>query len=192
MQENKIETFCPTNQEDWRKWLTDNHNSKQSVWLICYKMNTGKPSISWSNAVNEALCFGWIDSTRKTIDNEKFMQFFGKRKPSSGWSKINKAKIEQLIAEGRMMEAGYESIKIAKRNGSWTILDDVEELKIPEDLEAAFKTKEGSADFFLSQSKSVQKAMLQWVTLAKRSETRQNRIAEIVTLAAQKLKPKQF
>jgi uncharacterized protein YdeI (YjbR/CyaY-like superfamily) len=192
MQKEEIEMFCPTNQEDWRKWLTDNHNSKQSVWLVCYKMSAGKPSISWSNAVNEALCFGWIDSIRKTIDNEKFMQFFGKRKPSSGWSKINKEKVEQLIAEGRMMEAGYESIKTAKQNGSWTILDDVEELKIPEDLEVALKTKAGSADFFFSLSKSVRKAMLQWVTLAKRPETRQNRIAEIVTLAAQKLKPKQF
>ena len=192
MQKEEIEMFYPTNQEEWRTWLKKNHNVKQSIWLVCYKVSAKRSTIPWTNAVDEALCFGWIDSVRKTIDDEKFMQFFGKRKPSSGWSKINKAKVEKLITEGRMMEAGYESIKTAKQNGSWVLLDDVEELKIPEDLNVAFKTKEGSLDFFLSLSKSVRKSMLQWITLAKRPETRQNRIAEIVTLAAQKLKPKQF
>lgn len=150
------------------------------------------PTLSWSEAVDEALCFGWIDSTRKTIDEEKFIQFFSKRKPNSVWSKINKEKVQRLIDERLMTPAGYESIERAKQNGSWAILDDVEELIIPNDLEKEFKTKLGSKDFFLSLSKSVRKSILQWLTLAKQQETRQKRMSEIAELASQKLKPKQF
>ncbi len=192
MQKKEIETFYPTSGQEWRLWLKENHSSKQSVWLIYYKKKSTIPSLSWSEAVDEALCFGWIDSTVKSLGDDKFMQFFCIRKPNSVWSKINKGKVQRLIDEGLMTKAGYESIAIAKQNGSWTILDDVEELKIPKDLEKEFKTKKGSKDFFLSLSKSVRKAILQWLVLAKRPETRQKRIYEIAELAAQKLKPKQF
>ncbi|KUJ62979.1 hypothetical protein AR687_06185 [Flavobacteriaceae bacterium CRH] len=192
MEQNEIETFCPTCQTDWREWLQENHNSKQSVWLVCYKKQANIPTITWSDAVDEALCFGWIDSIRKSIDNDKFIQFFGKRKPNSAWSKINKAKVKRLTDNGLMMPAGFESIKKAKENGSWIILDEVEELLIPEDLKKAFEAKPGSEAYFLSLSKSVRKSILQWIVFAKRPETRQNRINEIVELAAQKLKPKQF
>lgn len=193
MQEKEeIETFYPSTQTDWREWLQENHLSKQSVWLIYYKKKSKIPSISWSEAVDEALCFGWIDSTARPIDDEKYMQFFTKRKATSVWSKINKDKVEKLISAGKMNQAGLESIEKAKKNGSWTILDEVEELIIPEDLEAAFQANEGSKDFFMSLSKSVRKAILQWLVLAKQQTTRQKRINEIAELAAQKLKPKQF
>lgn len=191
-QKEEIETFYPTNQTDWREWLQENHLSKQSVWLIYYKKKSKMPSISWSQAVDEALCFGWIDSTARPIDDEKYMQFFTKRKATSVWSKINKVKVAKLIEEGKMSHAGFESIEKAKKNGSWTILDEVEELLIPEDLDAAFEANDGSKDFFLSLSKSVRKAILQWLVLAKQPTTRQKRINEITELAAQKLKPKQF
>jgi uncharacterized protein YdeI (YjbR/CyaY-like superfamily) len=192
MQQKSIETFYPKNLQAWRQWLKKNHKSKQSIWLICYKKESGIPTISWSEAVDEALCFGWIDSTRKSIDSEKFMQFFGKRKVSSTWSKINKEKITKLIAEGRMTKAGLESIEAAKQNGSWEILDSVEDLTIPKDLAKAFKTKACSKEFFMSLSKSVRKSMLQWIILAKRPETREKRINELAELASQKQKPKQF
>lgn len=193
MQEKEeIATFYPSTQADWRQWLQENHLSKQSVWLIYYKKKSKIPSLSWSEAVDEALCFGWIDSTARPIDDEKYMQFFTKRKPNSVWSKINKDKVEKLIATGKMNQAGLESIEKAKQNGSWTILDSVEELTLPEDLEAAFQANEGSKDFFMSLSKSVRKAILQWLVLAKQEITRQKRINEIAELAAQKLKPKQF
>lgn len=192
MVKKEIETFCPTSQKEWRRWLKLNHRSKQSVWLVQYKKKSDKPSISWSEAVDEAICFGWIDSIRKSIDEEKFIQFFGKRKPTSVWSKINKEKVQRLIDEGLMMKAGHQSIDIAKQNGSWTILDEVEELKIPKDLAAAFRSNEGSKDYFQSLSRSVKKMMLQWLVLAKRPETRQKRITEIAVLAAQKKKPIQF
>ncbi|MEA5425907.1 YdeI/OmpD-associated family protein [Arcicella lustrica] len=192
MQTTAIETFSPTSRENWREWLAENHRSKQSIWLVYYKIQANIPTVSYNDAVDEALCFGWIDSTKKSLGNDTFMQFFSKRKPNSVWSKINKGKIQRLIDEGLMTEAGFESIEKAKQNGSWSILDEVEELIIPEDLENEFNTKSGSKDFFLSLSKSVRKAILQWLVLAKQAETRQRRITEIAELASQKLKPKQF
>jgi uncharacterized protein YdeI (YjbR/CyaY-like superfamily) len=192
MQSNEIEIFYPANQKDWRQWLKQNHSSKQSVWLVFYKMKSGIPTISWSDAVDEALCFGWIDSVRKSINDEKFIQFFSKRKANSTWSKVNKEKIQKLISEKKMMKAGVQSIELAKQNGSWTILDDVEELIIPEDLEKAFMANPGSKTFFLSLSKSVKKMILAWVVLAKQPETRKKRIVEIAERAGLKLKPKQF
>ena len=157
-----------------------------------YKQSSGKPVINWSNAVVEALCFGWIDSTRKTIDNESFMQFFSRRKPTGTWSKINKDKVELLIATNRMTAAGLQSIEIAKQNGSWTILDVVETLTIPKDLAAAFRNNKGSNEYFRSLSRSVKKMMLQWLVMAKQPATRQKRIIELATLAAKKTRPKQF
>lgn len=188
----KHETFCPISQREWRNWLEKNHEKKQSIWLICYKKSSDKPTLHWSDAVDEALCFGWIDSTKRSVDEESYMQYYGKRKPNSMWSKINKQKVEKLIADGRMTKAGLASIEVAKQNGSWTILDQVEELIIPDDLEAAFSKHAGSKGFFLSQSKSVKKMMLSWIVLAKRDETRQKRITEIAECASKGTKPKHF
>ncbi len=192
MQKIKIETFCPTSQQEWRQWLEKNHESKQAVWLVCYKKKANTPTVMWSDAVDEAICFGWIDSKRISIDDDKFMQFFSQRKPNGTWSKVNKAKIKELIDKGLMTKAGFESIEKAKQNGSWTILDEVEELIIPNDLEEEFKNKKGSKEFFSGLSKSVRKDILQWIVLAKQSETRQKRISEIAEMASQRLKPKQF
>ena len=192
MTNEDLDSFYPASKQEWRQWLEENHRLKQSVWLVYYKKKSGMPSISWSEAVDQALCFGWIDSTAKPIDEHTYKQFFTKRKPKSVWSKVNKQKIERLIEQGLMVQAGHECIEIAKLNGSWTILDDVEELTIPEDLEKEFNTQPNLKDFFLSLSKSVRKSILHRLKMAKRLETRQKRIAEIAELAAQKLKPKQF
>ncbi|MES2848676.1 MAG: YdeI/OmpD-associated family protein [Bacteroidota bacterium] len=192
MQKKQTVTFCPASSKQWKQWLKDNHQTTQSVWLILYKQSSGKPVISWSDAVDEALCFGWIDSTRRPVDDEKFVQFFCKRKPAGTWSKINKEKVEKLIAAKRMTKAGLQSIETAKQNGSWTILDAVEALTIPKDLEKAFKTNKGSKKYFMGLSKSVKKMMLQWLVLAKQPATRQKRMTEIVTLAAKQTRPQQF
>lgn len=186
------ETIYVETRKEWRQWLEENHRSKQSVWLICNTRKSGSPAIHWSELVDEALCFGWIDSTRKSIDETRFKQLFSKRKPQGTWSRINKEKIQRLIAGGLMTQAGLDVIDAAKQNGSWTILDEVEELIIPSDLENAFKEHTGSKDYFLGLSKSVRKMMLQWIVLAKRPETRQKRINEIALLAGQNKKPKQF
>jgi uncharacterized protein YdeI (YjbR/CyaY-like superfamily) len=190
MQEKEIETFAPESVADWRKWLQENHLSKQSVWLVCYNKSSGKKSITWAESVETALCFGWIDSKKIKIDADTSHQFFSKRKASGTWSKINKDKVAQLIENGLMTAAGYESIAVAKENGSWTILDEVEQLLIPEDLKEEFKNQPAAGAFFESLSKSSKKAILQWLVLAKRPETRQKRVNEVVELAAQRLKPK--
>lgn len=190
MQKKEVEVFYPISLTAWRKWLVKNHLSKQAVWLVFFSKASNKESISWSNAVDVALCFGWIDSKKIKIDEERSHQFFSRRKANSTWSKINKEKVLRLISGGLMTEAGFKSIELAKQNGSWKILDEVEELIIPKDLEKEFKTKKGSKNFFLSLSKSVRKAILQWLVLARRPETRQKRISEIVELADQQQKPR--
>ena len=192
MPTKEIETYCPKNQTEWRKWLEINHQKKQSVWLVYFKSSTKIASVSWSEAVDQALCFGWIDSTKKTIDNERYMQYFSKRKPNSIWSKINKNKVEYLISENLMQEAGYKTIEIAKENGSWFILDEVEELIIPKDLKKEFDKRLGFLELYENLSKSEKKNLLGWVILAKRPETRQKRIIEIAENASRNAKPKQF
>ena len=134
MQKKDIETFCPKSRRDWRKWLEKNSQTKHSVWLVYFKSSTKVASVSWSEAVDEALCFGWIDSTKKTIDKERYMQYFSRRKPNSIWSKINKDKVDYLTSENLMQEAGYKTIEIAKKNGSWSIVDEVEALVILEPM----------------------------------------------------------
>lgn len=190
MQKNEVEIFYPTSQTMWRKWLQDNHISKQAVWLVFYNKKSKIKSITWSEAVDEALCFGWIDSKKISIDKETSHQFFSKRKPKSTWSKINKEKIERLIEQGLMTEQGFASIETAKQNGSWTILDEVEELIIPADLEEVFIEKPNAKEYFLSLSKSVRKIILSWLVFAKTMETRQKRITEIIESAEQNQKPK--
>lgn len=192
MENNEIDIFYAASVAAWRKWLVKNHLSKQAVWLVFYNKKSGIKSISWSEAVDVALCFGWIDSKKIKIDENSSHQFFSKRKAKSTWSKINKNKVEKLIEQGLMTEAGYLSIEVARQNGSWTLLDEVEELIIPADMEAEFARKPNSKDFFLSLSKSVRKSMLQWIVLAKTEGTRQKRITEIVEQAEKRLKPKHF
>lgn len=192
MNEKQMETFCPASQQEWRLWLQNNHKATQSVWLIYYKKGSGRRTLTWSEAVDEAICFGWIDSTARPIDENTFMQFFCRRKLGSVWSKINKEKVKRLIENESMTEAGFKSIETAKQNGSWVILDEVEELKIPRDLSRQFTMHPGSKKYFMSLSRSVKKSILQWLVLAKLPATREKRISEIALLAAQQLKPKLF
>lgn len=192
MPKQDIGSFYPKNPKAWRNWLQKNHITKQSVWLIYYKKGSGKPSLSWSEAVDEALCFGWIDSVAKTLDEERYIQFFSKRKPRSVWSKINKEKVQRLTYAGLMTAAGQASIDTARLNGSWNTLDEVETGEIPKGLLQVFKLHQGAKPYFTGLSRSAQKAILQWLHMAKQPVTRQKRMEEIATLAAQKLKPKQF
>jgi uncharacterized protein YdeI (YjbR/CyaY-like superfamily) len=188
----EAEVICPKNKNEWREWLELNHKKKDAVWVIFYKKHAPNFNLSWSESVDESLCFGWIDSTKKKIDNERFKQYFSKRKPKSNWSKVNKDKIKNLIDQGLMEEAGYKSIEVAKENGSWTILDSVENLEIPKDLMLQFLNHKGALEYFESLSKSNKKSLLYWVVSAKKKETRQKRILEIVENASVQMKPKQF
>ncbi|WP_104381438.1 YdeI family protein [Sphingobacterium sp. HMA12] len=191
-QVKEVQSISIHTHAEWRQWLVDNHLVEKSVWIICNTKNSGRPAVAWSELVDEALCFGWIDSTRKTIHKGSFKQLFSRRKPRGTWSRVNKEKIEILIASGKMTEAGLEVIRMAQENGSWSVLDSVEELFIPEDLDRALNSYSGAEAFFAGLSKSAKKMLLQWIALAKRPETRNRRIVEIAEQGACQMKPKQF
>lgn len=192
MRTEEIESYCPSDQQEWRNWLQQNHIEQQSVWLILYKTNSAKFNLSWSDAVDEALCFGWIDSTRRPIDEEKFIQFFSQRKPKSNWSRINKEKIDRLMAEGKITKAGINSIQVAKENGSWTFLDDIEDLVIPSDLVTELSAHSGANEFYQNLSNSIKKQILYWLASAKKEETRSKRLQIIISETNQRKVPNGF
>jgi uncharacterized protein YdeI (YjbR/CyaY-like superfamily) len=185
--ENKLVLYFK-NHIEWREWLHENHTKHLSVYLIFYKVTSEKESMRWEEAVKVAICYGWIDSTVKKIDEECRQQLFTPRKNKSVWSKVNKNYIEELIANNLMHESGLKKIEIAKQNGSWESLDTVENLEIPEDLQLAFNNNEIAYSNYESFSKSYRKSYLYWLNQAKRAETRQNRIAQIIDLCENNIK----
>ena len=151
------------NKTDWRKWLLKNHNLSKGVYLIFYKISSKKNSMTWVEAVKEALCFGWIDSKVKKIDNERRKQFFCPRKPKSGWSKLNKKHILELIANKLMHKSGLQKIAKAKADGSWSIYDDTENLIIPQDLISEFNKNQKAYMNYQAFSKTYKKDYLYWL-----------------------------
>ena len=177
--------------EEWRNWLHDNHNSSNGIELIFYRVSSETESMRWEEAVQVALCYGWIDSTVRKLDEDRRKQAFGPRKDKSVWSKVNKNYIEKLIAENLMHESGLAKIEIAKQNGSWTSLDHVEDLIIPEDLQKAFDKNKTAFENYTKFSFTYRKSYLYWLNHAKREETRKNRIAEIIKLCEANIKSRQ-
>jgi uncharacterized protein YdeI (YjbR/CyaY-like superfamily) len=167
----------------WRAWLEANHASESGVFLVSWRRSHG-PSVPYVEAVEEALCFGWIDSSGGTIDERRSKQYFAPRKPRSGWAATNKARVERLIAQGLMRPAGLAAIARAKENGSWTLLDDVEQGIIPDDLAAALAAHPPAAANFEAFPKSVKRMHLERVAQARRPETRAERVLEIARRAA--------
>jgi uncharacterized protein YdeI (YjbR/CyaY-like superfamily) len=179
MQEDELGTYYPKTREEWRNWLQEYHNKKASVWLIFDKKTANINRITWTEAVEEALCFGWIDSRSKPINRDQYMQFYSRRKATSTWSRINKDKVKLLQDMGLMAPAGLRSIETAKKNGTWELLDGVEALLIPEDLQQALKENQILYSRFEALNKSMKKQILLSLVLAKRAETRKKRIDEI-------------
>lgn len=192
MEKDGVKTFYAKDRAAWRAWLAENHATETRVWLIIYRKQSGTPSVYYDDAVNEALCFGWIDSKPNKRDGESYYQFFSRRNPKSKWSGVNKRKVEELSAQGLMTEAGWAVIELAKQNGGWTALDEVESLVIPEDLQAQFDASPGSQANFEAFSKSAKRGILDWISSAKQAETRAKRILETVTLAARGEKANQY
>jgi uncharacterized protein YdeI (YjbR/CyaY-like superfamily) len=192
MGEAPINSIHPTTQSEWRAWLMQNHMQTEGIWLISYKKGTGKPRFDYTYAVDEALCFGWIDSKPNKLDEDRSMVWFAPRKPGSGWSKINKEKVERLIAERLMMPTGLAKIEAAKQDGSWSALDAVEALEIPPDLEAALLAYGAARQNFEAFPRSAKRGILEWISSAKRPETRAKRIEETAQLAAQNLRANQW
>ncbi len=187
MNVEKPEIYFKSDKE-WRNWLHENYSSSSGIYLIMYKIETQVPSMRWEEAVKVAICYGWIDSTVKSLGNGKRRQYFCPRKPKSVWSKLNKTYITALTKEGLMHSSGLEKITAAKEDGSWTILDAVEEGIIPNDLESAFHKAPVAFTNYKAFSRSYQKNYLYWLNQAKRDETRKKRIAEIIKLCDANIK----
>jgi len=189
--ENDLEHVYPGTREAWRNWLTENHTQTAPIWLIYDKVSAGNCRLTYDEAVEEALCFAWIDSKVNTLDATRFKQVFSPRKPNSTWSKVNKWRVEVLIAQGLMMPPGLAKIERAKQNGTWTVLDAIEELIVPPDLMEALAENATARNYFEKFSPSSKKVILYWIQSAKRPETRQKRIEETVRLAGQNIKANQ-
>ncbi len=178
--ENMIHPLSPA---EWRAWLEQHHERAQGIWPVSYKKATGKPRMAYAESVEQALCFGWIDSVANKLDVERSMLWFAPRKPGSGWSRVNKERIERLLSADLMHPAGLAKIAAAKQDGSWSALDAVENLEIPADLAAALAVYPAARGHFDAFPRSVKRAILEWITAAKRAETRAKRIAETARLA---------
>jgi uncharacterized protein YdeI (YjbR/CyaY-like superfamily) len=183
-QKDDIQSVGAGTRAEWRQWLEQNHQSQKAVWLIIYKKESGIPSVYYPEAVDEALCFGWIDSKAIKRDAQSVYQYFARRNPKSNWSGVNKEKVARLIAQGLMTPAGSQMIEIAKQTGTWTALDGVEQLQIPADLEALFRENKAAYENWNQFPRSARRGILEWILNAKRPETRQKRIEETVALAA--------
>ncbi len=186
------EMFYPKTRRAWRAWLEKNHASASGIWLMYYKKHTGKPTVTYAESVEEALCFGWIDSKPARLDDERHLLYFCARKPKSVWSKLNKSRLERLLAAGLVAPAGLLAIEVAKKNGSWTAIDASEDMIEPEDLVSALEANAQALGFWRGFPPGVRKTILQWILSAKRSETRANRIEETVRLAAENVRANQW
>ena len=164
----------------------------QGIWLISYKKGSGKPRFDYEEAVEEALCFGWIDSKPNKLDEERSLLWFAPRKPKTGWSKINKDRVERLIQQGLMMPPGFAKVETAKADGSWNALDAIEALEIPPDLAAALTAYEAAQPNFEAFPKSVKRGILEWIAAARKPETRAKRIEETARLAAENKRANQW
>ena len=173
---------------EWREWLAANHSRTEGLWLITYKKRSGKPHVSYDEVVEEALCFGWIDSKGNKLDDERTMLWMAPRKSGTGWSALNKQRIATLTEAGLMRPPGLAKIEAAKLDGSWELLDAIERLEVPADLAAAFPANEVAWDNFDAFPRSAKRGILEWIASAKRAETRERRIAETVELASQNLR----
>ncbi|WP_203255773.1 YdeI/OmpD-associated family protein [Hyunsoonleella ulvae] len=173
---------------DWYDWLLQHHNTSKGIYLIFYKLELNMPTMRWEEAVKVALCFGWIDSTVKSLGNGKRRQYFCPRNPKSNWSALNKKHIEVLESAGLIHESGYKMIDLAKKIGTWTAMDDVENGIIPQDLQSAFNKNERAFENYQNFSKGYRKSYLSWLHSAKRQETRTKRINEIIRLCEANIK----
>ncbi len=187
--DDQLDSVYASDRQAWRQWLRLNHQEAIGIWLIYYKVSSGKPSISYSDAVKEALCFGWIDSKVQTLDPERYRQIFTPRKPKSVWSKLNKQYVEELTAQGLMTAAGLEKIATAQQDGSWYSLDAIEALEIPLDLQQAFELNSMSQKNFRAFNKSTKKNILFWIASAKRPATRLQRIEQTIQAALKNQSP---
>jgi uncharacterized protein YdeI (YjbR/CyaY-like superfamily) len=169
---------------EWRAWLEANHGTSTGAWLVTWRSASGRAGLPYEEGVEEALCFGWVDSRGGRLDELRSKLYYSPRKPRSGWARTNKARVERLVAAGLMAPAGLAAIERAKANGAWEMLVDVENLVVPDDLAAAFDANQPAADNWAAFPPSARRTILEWIRQARRPETRAARIAEAAASAA--------
>ena len=177
------ERLEPTTVEEWSSWLRTHHDRPSGVWLVSPRKAAERP-VSYEESVLEALRYGWVDSTVKPVDELRSMQWFAPRRPGSMWTRINKGRVARLEEAGLMEPAGAAAVALARETGMWTLMDDVEDLVVPDDLAAAFDRHPGSRDHWESWSPSARKLILTWIVLAKLAETRAVRVRTTAEKAA--------
>lgn len=181
-------TIEVSDRQSWRSWLSKNHSTSTGVYVLILKKGSEKHGITLAEAVEEALCFGWIDCCPRTLDADYFKLWLSPRKPKSVWSQINRARVENLIKQGLMTPAGLVKVDGAKKDGSWYIIDDVDALEMPDDLIAALDSRGEARKNFEAFNASYKKQILYWIKSAKRPETRVKRLEEVVSSAANNVK----
>lgn len=188
----QIERFDPENRREWRRWLKQNGSDSRGVWVVIYKKHSGEARLTYPEAVEEALCFGWIDSTPNKVDTKRYVQYFAPRRPRSIWSQLNKKRVQQLIREGRMAAPGLEKINAAKKDGSWRALDAIDQLIVPTDLAKSLTVNAEAKKNFEAFSVSSRKIILYWIHSARKPETRARRIEEVVSKAARNIRANHY
>ena len=180
----ELERVVARSRGEWRDWLARHHHQRSAVMLVYFKLGSGVPSVTYPEAVREALAFGWIDTTRYALDAERYEQVFTPRRSGSPWSRLNKTYVEELSRAGLMMPPGLAAIEAARLDGSWDASEAGESLTVPDDLRAALDANPAAALHFGAFPASIRKYILQWIAGAKRPETRASRIHATVEQAA--------
>lgn len=178
------ETLQPRDRREWREWLENNHDRASGVWLIYYKRSSGKQTLTYEEAVQEALSYGWIDGQAMRLDEERYKQRFSPRRKGSTWARSNKQRVAKLIEQGLMAPAGLAKVEEARKDGSWSRHDDAEDMLVPDELARALRARPGAEAGFQALPASKRKQLLWWLASAKRPVTRQKRIADTVELVA--------
>ncbi|HKA85664.1 MAG TPA: YdeI/OmpD-associated family protein [Acidimicrobiales bacterium] len=176
--------YHPADLAAWRAWLAASHETTRGVWVASWRKASGQDPVPYEDLVEEAICFGWIDSTANTLDDERALQLMTPRKAKSGWTRLNRRRVADMEAQGRMTDAGRRAVQVAKANGWWTLYDTVEDLLEPDDLSDALDASPSARAAWDGFPPSARKQMLWWVASAGRPETRTGRIAKIVSEAA--------
>ncbi|KGJ98557.1 YdeI/OmpD-associated family protein [Thalassotalea sp. ND16A] len=184
----RIMTFATP--KDLFQWLKVNHATERELWVKVYKKNTGILSVTWNDIVIEALCWGWIDGVKKSIDAQAYLQRITPRKARSNWSKRNTEHVERLKSEGRMMESGLVHVRAAKADGRWENAYVISEIEVPADFLAALESKPNVKQFFETLNKSSRYAIAYGLTSAKKPETRERRFAKFMNMLVHEEKPK--
>jgi uncharacterized protein YdeI (YjbR/CyaY-like superfamily) len=188
----EAERFHPQTRAAWRDWLASHHESSTGVWFVSWRKHAARNGPRYEDAVEEALCFGWIDSIGRKLDDDRTMLWFSPRKVGSGWARPNKERVERLTAAGLMTAAGQRVIDAAKADGSWSRLDDVDNLVVPDDLADALDGRPPAREHWDAFPRSVRRSILEWIVQAKRDTTRSARIEETARLAQQNERANQW